>query len=137
MPARKSHSKKRTARITAVIERVQALISNDPGQSLQKLASIVNEPIMRIAENFRYKSYTLKMLSEAARTNRIARCNLLLCSLKNEASERIRFFSDEKIFTVDAKINRRNDQWLAYNSEDSLLLLERNFQCSRARCCVQ
>ncbi|KAG5344036.1 MOS1T transposase, partial [Acromyrmex charruanus] len=30
----------------------------------------------------------------------------------------IRFLFDEKIFTVDAKINRRNDRWLAYNPED-------------------
>jgi len=41
MPARKSHSKERIARIPAVVERTQALISDDPGQSLQKLASIV------------------------------------------------------------------------------------------------
>ncbi|EGI60876.1 hypothetical protein G5I_10892 [Acromyrmex echinatior] len=41
MPARKSHSKERTARIPAVVERAQTLISNDPRQSLQKLASIV------------------------------------------------------------------------------------------------
>ncbi|EFN62830.1 hypothetical protein EAG_00300, partial [Camponotus floridanus] len=83
----------------------------------------VSEPTMRrIAEkDLRYKSYTLKIrqiLSEAARTKRVARCNLLLCSLKNEASGRIRFFSDEKIFTVDAKINRRNDRWLAHDPED-------------------
>ena len=117
MPARKSHSKERTARTPAVVERAQALISDDLGQSLRKLTSIVgvSEPTMRriAEENLRYKSYTLKirqMLSEAARTNRVARCNLLLCSLKNEASGRIRFFSDEKIFTVDAKINRRNDR---------------------------
>ncbi|KAG5314671.1 MOS1T transposase, partial [Pseudoatta argentina] len=58
------------------LERAQALISDDPGQSLQKLASIVgiNEPTMRrIAEED--KSYTLKirqMVSEAARTSRVA-----------------------------------------------------------------
>jgi len=79
-------------------------------QSLQKLASIVDmsEPTMhRITEeDLRYKSYILKIgLSEAARTSRVARCNLLLCSLKNVASGRIKFFSDEKIFIVDAKIN--------------------------------
>jgi len=64
-PARKSHSKERTARIPAVIERTQTLISEDPGQSLRKLASIVgiSEPtIHRIAEeDLRYKSYTLKI----------------------------------------------------------------------------
>jgi len=66
------------------------------------------------------------MFSEAARTIRIARCNLLLCSLKNEVSERIRFFSDEKIFT-DAKINRRNNQWLDYNSEDIPIVARTKF----------
>jgi len=78
---------------------LKGFISDDPGQSLRKLASIVgvSEPTMhRIAEeDLRYKSYTLKiqMLSEFTRTSRVARCNLLLCSLKNEASEWIRFFS--------------------------------------------
>jgi len=47
--ARKSYSKERTTRLLAVIERIQALISGDPGQSLRKLASIVgvSEPTMR------------------------------------------------------------------------------------------
>ncbi|CAK9808822.1 hypothetical protein ANTQUA_LOCUS5758 [Anthophora quadrimaculata] len=58
------------------------------------------------------------MLSEAARTKRVERCNLLLCSLRNNTAGRLRFVSDEKIFTVDAKINRRNDRWLANDPED-------------------
>jgi len=50
---RKNYSKERTTRTSAVVERAQVLISDDPGQSLRKLASIigVNEPTMRrIAE---------------------------------------------------------------------------------------
>ena len=49
MPVRKSHSKERIARTSAVVERTQALISDDPGQLLRKLASIVgvSEPTMR------------------------------------------------------------------------------------------
>jgi len=35
IPARKSHSKERTARIPAVVEKVQALILDDSGQSLR------------------------------------------------------------------------------------------------------
>ena len=74
--ASESHSK-----TPAVVEKVQALISDDLEQSLQKLASIVgvSEPTMcRITEeDLRYKSYTLKirqMLSaEATRTGRVAR----------------------------------------------------------------
>ncbi|XP_011858762.1 PREDICTED: uncharacterized protein LOC105556290 [Vollenhovia emeryi] len=65
MPARKSHSKERSARIPAVVERAQALILEGPGQSLRKLASIVgvSEPTMRriAEEDLRYKSYTLKI----------------------------------------------------------------------------
>ncbi|KYM99956.1 hypothetical protein ALC62_09286, partial [Cyphomyrmex costatus] len=48
----------------------------------------------------------------------VARCNLLLCLLKDESAGRIKFFSDEKIFFVDAKANRRNDRWLAHDPED-------------------
>jgi len=57
MPVRKSHSKECTARTPAVlqyVERTQALISDDPGQLLRKLGSIVgvSEPTMRrIAED--------------------------------------------------------------------------------------
>jgi len=67
-----------------VIEKTQALISEDSGQSLRKLASIVgvSEPTMRriAEEDLRYKLYTLKIrqiLSEAARIKQVARCNLL------------------------------------------------------------
>ena len=78
MPARKSHSKERTARIPAVVERAQTLISDDPRQSLRKLASIVgvSEPTMRriAEEDLRYKSYTLKRLSEAATTRNCSIC---------------------------------------------------------------
>jgi len=78
--ARKSHSKERTARTPAVVERIQALISEDTGQSLRKLASIVSVSKLTMRqideEDLRYKSYTLKIrqiLSEAAKTKRVAR----------------------------------------------------------------
>jgi len=76
MPTRKSHLKERITTTPAIVERAQALISDDPGQSLRKLASIVDiseSTTHRIAEeDLRYKSYTLKIqqtLSETARTS--------------------------------------------------------------------
>lgn len=39
------------------------------------------------------------MLSEVAKLKRLARYNLLVCSLKNEVIDRLRFFS-KKISTV-------------------------------------
>ncbi len=68
-----------------------------------------------IPEDLRYMSYVLKvrqMLSESMKENRQAWCALLLTSLKHGAPGRLRFFSDEIIFCVDQKINRRNDHWL-------------------------
>ena len=41
MSARKSHSKERTTKTLAIVKKAQALISDNPGQSLRKLASIV------------------------------------------------------------------------------------------------
>ena len=61
MPAKKSR-KNALPGLPKGLERAQALISDDPGQSLRKLASIVgiSEPTMRrIAEED--KSYTLKI----------------------------------------------------------------------------
>lgn len=74
------------------------------------------------------------MLSEDARTKRVARCNLII-SLKNEAAGRIRFFSDKKMFTVDANINRSNDQWFAHNSEDVPVVSRLKFQAVFRRKC--
>ncbi|XP_019886946.2 uncharacterized protein LOC109610920 [Ooceraea biroi] len=124
-PARKRQAREKSTRTPEIIRRAQDMILEDPGTSLRKLASVlgVSETIVRriSKEDLKYTSYVLKirqMLSEAAKLKRFARCNLLLCSLKHEAAGRIRFFSDEKIFTVDAKVNRRNDRWLAHNPED-------------------
>ncbi|KYN02827.1 hypothetical protein ALC62_06348 [Cyphomyrmex costatus] len=42
MPARnKSYSKERTTKTPTVVENTQALISDDPGQSLRKLTLII------------------------------------------------------------------------------------------------
>lgn len=79
----------------------------------------------RIAkEPFRHHSYMMKirqMLSEDARMRRMARCHLLISSLKNEAAGEIRFFFDRKFSTADTEIIRRNDPWLARDPEDVTL----------------
>ena len=60
MPARKSHSKERTTP-----QSLKTLISDEPRQSLRKLASIVgvSESTMRqiVEEDLRYKLYTLNI----------------------------------------------------------------------------
>lgn len=124
-PARKICSKKRKSRTPTSAERADEFIRNNPGTSLRKMSTILGmskTTMRRIAEeDLRYTSYVLKvrqMLTEATKIKRIARCKLLLSSLKHEASGRIKFFSDEKIFTIDAKVNRKNDRWLAHDPSD-------------------
>ncbi|CAK9807113.1 Transposable element Tcb1 transposase [Anthophora quadrimaculata] len=136
-PARKVQVREKSTRTPEIIQRAQDMILEDPGTSLRKLASVlgVSETIVRqiAQEDLRYASYVLKvrqMLSEAAKLKRFARCHLILCSLKHEAAGRIRFFSDEKIFTVDAKVNRRNDRWLAHNLEDVPVVGKTKFPAS-------
>ena len=82
--------------------------------SVRSMRQIINEEL-------RYKSYTLKvrqMLSEAAKIKRVACCHLILTSLRHETAGHLRFFSDEKIFTVDQKHNPKNDRWLAKDPAD-------------------
>jgi len=102
LPDEEKSFERKIVRTPAIIEKVQELISEDPGLSLAKTLGMCDTITRRIAkEDLRFKSYVIKvrqMLSEVAKMNRIARCNLLLYLLKNEAAERIGFFSDEKIF---------------------------------------
>ena len=124
--ARKTHNRSESRKRNATfIEQLQALITSDPSISMRNLAARLNCShhliINAVREDLRCHSYTLKVrqgLTQALREKRLAKCSLLISSLKHEASGRLRFFSDEKIFTVDAKINKRNDRWIAQNPED-------------------
>ena len=113
----KEYARKRSVRNQDFIIRLQKIISDDRNISIRKLNKLMGviPDTMRkaIQEDLRYKSYVLKvrqMLSDEMKAKRVARCSLLLTSINHEAAGRIQFFSDEKIFTVDAKVNRRNDK---------------------------
>lgn len=121
-PQDRSRVKKRNHEF---LEQLQTTINEDPSISMRTLAKKmkVDPKTIRTAvhDDLHCKSYVLKVrqtLSEATKAKRLERCNLLLTSLKHAASGRIRFFSDEKIFTIDAKVNRRNDRWIARDPED-------------------
>jgi len=97
-PMRKSHSKEKSIKTPAIIERAQEFISEDPGLSLTKLAKtlgVSDTTMRRIAEeDLCSTSYVIKvrrMLSKTAKM-RVARYNLLLCLFL--ASEQSRFESD-------------------------------------------
>ena len=117
-PARKKHDRSsQKKRDEDFVSRLQGMVDEDPSVSMRSLAARldVSEWTVRKAvhEDLRCHSYVLKvrqMLSPQLKEQRLAKCHLLLTSLKHEAAGRLRFFNDEKIFTVDAKVNRRNDR---------------------------
>jgi len=69
--ARKSHSKECTARTPAVVERTQALILEDPGQSLRKLASIVSECSEAVETVASGRPYVFQQDGAPAHTNHL------------------------------------------------------------------
>ncbi len=116
---RHDHSQVRK-RSKSFLDELHTAINGDPSISLQSVATLMNVSKNTIGkaihEDLRYKSYVLKIhqhLTDAMKVKRVARCELLLSLLKHQAAGRMRFFSDEKIFTVEQKVNRRNDRWLA------------------------
>lgn len=125
-PARKKHDRSsQKKRDDDFVSRLQSMVDEDPSVSMRSLAARldVSEWTVRTAvhEDLRCRSYQLKvrqMLSPQLKERRLAKCHLLLTSLKHEAAGRLRFFSDEKIFTVDAKVNRRNDRWIALDPSE-------------------
>ena len=67
-----------------------------------------------------YKSYALKvrhLLTEPQKVVSLQNFKKVLSSLKSTGGH-VRFFSDEKIFTVDRTINGRNDCWICVDPAD-------------------
>ena len=134
---RKRHERVRTVVTKELIEAVQERILEDPSLAMRALAlefNVDRETMRRLVHtDLRYNSYTIKVkqhLSEANKVKRVQRCGLLLNSLKHEAAGRLRFFSDEKIFTIEAKINRQNDRWLARDPADVPIMGRSKFPAS-------
>ncbi len=86
-----------------------------------------------IHEDLCYKSYVLKIsqhITDAMKAKRVAQCELLLSSLKHQATGRMCFFTDEKIFTVEQKVNRRNNRWLTTDPGEVPIVGKRKFPTS-------
>lgn len=114
-------NKKRTSHFLDVL---QAKIKQDPTLSMRKMANQlnVNPNTIKTAVNtdLGLKSFARTprhLLNAALKSKRLTRCKKVLHYLKTHAGT-VTIFSDEKIFTVDAVVNRRNDRYLAKSIED-------------------
>jgi len=98
---------------------VKATIDEDPSKSMGQLAKEFNvgkATIHRtVHDDLGYRSFVLRrrqLLTEATKERRKLRAQALLNDLKRDSAGLLRFFSDEKNFIQDQKVNRQNDRWL-------------------------
>lgn len=133
---RKRHCRRSDiTRTPEFISSVQAAIDEDPGKSIRALGRElqVDEATIRrvVHEDLRYKSYVMRrgqFMSEKTRENRVTRAKRLLNKLKHpEEPGMLWFFSDEKNFVQDQKVNRRNDRWLCQTSEEVPTVMHTKF----------
>ena len=121
---RKPGSCGQTKRTNKFLRDLEAKIAQDPTKSMRRLASelkVAPGTVRRaVKSDLGLKSYARTprhLLTEAMKTRRLERCRKVRSFLKKSVRTVI-IFSDEKIFTVDAVVNRRNDRYLAESLAD-------------------
>lgn len=104
---------------------LQEKISEDPGKSMRQLAmqsGVSRRTVGRaVHEDLGLHSYAFKrgqLLTAQTKESRKIKAAALLNELKHDSAGLLRFFSDEKNFDQDQKINSRNDRWLCKTIED-------------------
>lgn len=138
-PHRKQHSRRSDSlRTPEFVAKLQNLVDEDPGRSMRSLAAElgVSEGTIRntVHEDLRYKSYGMRkgqFMSEATKETRYKKAKALLNSLKHPSSSRqLIFFSDEKVFNQDQKINSRNNRWLCQEISEVPIVMQTKFPAS-------
>ncbi|XP_014784635.1 uncharacterized protein LOC106879525 [Octopus bimaculoides] len=114
-------NKKRTK---AFIKALKSKILKDPAKSMRKMAielEVDNKTIrnavkydLRLKSNTRTRKH---LLTTTMKEKRLERCKKISTWFKKKSSI-VTLFSDEKIFTVDAVLNRRNDRFIAKSTAE-------------------
>ena len=120
------------------VNSVQAAIDEDHGKSMRALANEleVDESTIRrvVHEDLRYKSYVIRrgqFMSDRTKVNRLTRLKRFLNKLKHpEDPGMIWFFSEEKNFVQDQKVNRKNNRWLCKGPDEVRTTMHTKFPAS-------
>lgn len=123
---RKPHKRRSDSkRSEDFLEELKTNIAEDPGQSMRHLAQkmdVASSTIHRsVHQDLGFQSFVLRrrqLLTEATRENRKVKAQALLNDLRRNSAGLLRFFSDEKNFIQDRKVNRQNDRWLCEDPAD-------------------
>ena len=114
-------NRKRTPKF---LDALKAKVKQDPTKSMRKMAAEleVTPATVKTALNtdLGLKSFARTprhLLTASLMAKRLARSKKVLKYLKLHGGK-VKIFSDEKIFTVDAVLNRRNDRFLAKSTDE-------------------
>ena len=110
-------------------------VRRTPGRSMRQIAdknNVSHTTVRKILiKEGNYKSYALKrgqLLTPEMKEKRVERARKLLLRLKKpKASKQIIFFSDEKNFTQDQKVNRKNNRWLCRSISEVPVVMHTKF----------
>ncbi|UYV82887.1 hypothetical protein LAZ67_22001238 [Cordylochernes scorpioides] len=134
---RKKHSR-RSDRVRGeeFVKNVKEKI-DDPGKSMRAIAKEMDVGSMTIVrtihEDLGLKSYALRkgqLLTENMKNNRKGKAAALLNNLKQDSFGMLRFFSDEKNFDVDQKVNPKNDRWICKDPSEIPVVMHTKFPAS-------
>jgi hypothetical protein len=114
---------------------LQQLVDMDPGRSMRSLARElgISEKTVRkkMKDDIHYRSYAFRkgqFLNEATKERRFAKAKILLNRLKTPAANnQLIFFSDEKNFSQDQKVNRKNNRWLCADITEVPIVMATKF----------
>ncbi|UYV71917.1 hypothetical protein LAZ67_9001141 [Cordylochernes scorpioides] len=135
---RKKHSR-RSDRVRGeeFVKNVKEKIDGNPGKSMRARAKEMDVGSMTIVrtihEDLGLKSYALRkgqLLTENMKNNRKRKVAALLNNLKHDSFGMLRFFSDEKNFDVDQKVNPRNDRWICKDPSEIPVVMHTKFPAS-------
>lgn len=133
---RKTHRRRSDAvRTPDFAEEIQKVIDEDPSKSMRAIAREkgVDESVVRqvVHEDIRYFSYKMRkgqFLSQKMQEKRLKHAKKLLNKLKHPLKPNMLwFFSDEKNFCQDQKINSQNNRWLAVSPKDVPRVMQTKF----------
>ena len=110
---------KKTVDIAALRRKLKTKLKSNPRSSLRKISKKLNvnrETVRKIVKNvLKLKAYKLQKahgLTEKIKQQRLKKCKQLIKNPILQNWETI-VFSDEKIFTIEQKINKQNDRFYA------------------------
>lgn len=124
---RKNHSRRSdSCRHEEFLSTLETSIKEDPGKSMGALAKemgVARSTIHKaVHEDLQYHSYKLRrrhLLTQRTKETRLAKARSLLNELKHgDSVGMLRFFSDEKNFVQDMKVNVQNNRWLCADPSD-------------------